>query len=150
MYIRVNIKNWTALRSRNYILSAFGLMITLLGCSRDKNLEMFAGKEGEGWDIIYIKNKYRKDPMQGYFIQPDGKYYAYHHYYGKDRTPFDEDLYDTSTPPTVEANLRKWYITEDSLILGTRRFKIEYLHQDTISLFTGIDSNPVIKLGRKK
>jgi hypothetical protein len=129
-------------------LSLLFLPLLLVSCKKKE--EILSGKNGHYWDVVYIGNKYWNTPIQGYFFRPDGQHYAYH-YYGEGRTPFDIDLADTSTPPTIEANLRPWrFLSDTSIQIGRRKYTIDYLKEDTISLKTGVSKNPTIKLARVK
>lgn len=137
------IKNIKAAR-----YSAIVLLIVLFSCGRKE--EILSGKDGCYWDVVYISKKYWPEPVQGYFFRPDGLHYAYH-YYGEGRTPFDIDLADVSTPPTAEANVRPWKFLSDTILqMGSRKYTIDYIREDTISLKTGVPVNPIIKLARVK
>lgn len=130
----------------------FSILILLhCSCSKtDSYSEAIAGTNGYYWDIIYYDNKYRKEPTQGYFFKPNGKYYSYH-YYGKGRTPFDHELSDKSTPPTIKANLKEWSISPDTILqIGSFKYTIDYISKDTISLKIGVKSNSLIKLAKVK
>lgn len=124
------------------------LLIILFSCKSEN--DRISGETGNFWDVVYIDNKVWNKPVQGYFFQPDGQFYAYH-YYGRGRVPFDLDLSDHSTPPTIEANLRPWQILNDSTIkVAERKYVFKFAGTDTIVLKTGISVNPIIKLVRAK
>ncbi len=143
----VNIKNL------NHLAISIFLILLLAGCSNKKdNYEsIIVGKEGNYWDIIYIENKYRKIPSMGYFFNSKGEYYAYHYYDEGKRTPFDEYLFDKESPKSVKENTKKWYLLSDTgIVLSERTYKIEYIKEDTISLITNVEDNPIIKLVKVK
>lgn len=140
-------------KSRNKLFRIYSehylvlLCILNFSCSNQDKLEnIISGKSGYYWDIIYQGNRYRQEPIQGYFIRPDGKFYPY--LYESDTiVPFDDKLWDASNPPTIEANLKPWSLKGDSvLILGHYEYLIELLDNDTMVLTSKLSIDATIKL----
>lgn len=143
MNTKVIMKNLILPVTRTVLLIVFMIFFS---CKSEE--DKISGGTGNFWDVIYIDNKVWDKPVQGYFFQSDGQFYAYH-YYGKGRTPFDMDLGDHSTPPTIEANLKPWQILNDSVIkVAEREYVFKFAGIDTIMFKTGISVNPIIKLVR--
>ena len=129
----------------------FAILITLItsSCSRQKRIiAIIAGDSGNYWDIIYNESHYRKEPSQGYFIRPDGKFYSYY-YRDSTRVPFNDGLFDAIQAETIEGNLRQWSLEGDSILnLDESDYTINSINLDTISLTFHSRYKPEIKLMR--
>jgi len=130
------------------------LLLAVFACNIESQNSVTSDDLADGngyyWDIVYNEGRYYARPIQGFCLKPDNTFFSYHYYKKGVRTPFIYGLSHRGGKNNIVSNLRPWELVSDSLFIDFMSFKVCYLRNDTLVLSSGIDTNPIMKLVRRK